>query len=329
MSVALLTVVVVGLTSCRSSAPSAGALPLRTVAELALPGSASRFDYQDIDPTTNRLFIAHLGASQIDVVDLTTTTVVATIPDITSVHGVRVAPDLGRLYASATGDNTVVTIDTHTLAILARAPTGLFPDGLAYDPETKKVFVSNEEDHLETVLDANTGQPVGNTDIGGEAGNTATDMTGNQVLVDVQTANDIAIIDPATLQITGRIALPGCQHDHGLYIDSPHQLAFVACDDNNVLLTLDLTTRTITGTYPVGDNPDVLAFDPHRARLYVAAESSVLAVFDESGRTVRPVSRALYAPHAHTIAVDSETSRVYLPLENDRGSPHLRVGDPT
>src|SRR5439155_13330680 len=99
MSVALLTVVVVGLTSCRSSAPSAGALPLRTVAELALPGSASRFDYQDIDPTTNRLFIAHLGASQIDVVDLTTTTVVATIPDITSVHGVRVAPDLGRLYA--------------------------------------------------------------------------------------------------------------------------------------------------------------------------------------------------------------------------------------
>ena len=71
--VALLTA-----TSCSHTA-GGGNLPLRRVADVVLPGVASRFDYQDVDVGRRRLFVAHLGASRIDVVDLVSLRVVATI----------------------------------------------------------------------------------------------------------------------------------------------------------------------------------------------------------------------------------------------------------
>jgi hypothetical protein len=37
----------------------------------------------------------------------------------------------------------------------------------------------------------------------------------------------------------------------------------------------------------------------------------------------------LRIPHAHTVAVDPATHRVYLPLENVNGRPVLRILAPT
>jgi hypothetical protein len=46
-------------------------------------------------------------------------------------------------------------------------------------------------------------------------------------------------------------------------VDSPARLAFIACDINSALLTVDMNTWRVTGTAIVGVEPDVLAFDGH------------------------------------------------------------------
>jgi len=43
------------------------------------------------------------------------------------------------------------------------------------------------------------------------------------------------------------------------FVDAPRRLAFIACDGNATLLTLDLRTWKETGSDEVGDDPDVLA----------------------------------------------------------------------
>src|SRR5256885_186291 len=101
------------------------------------------------------------------------------------------------------------------------------------------------------------------------------------MLVDVQSRTELAVIDPTTQTIVRRVPLPGCDHDHGLTLDPAHRLAFVACDGNAALLTVDLDTWQITGTDQVGDDPDVLAFDPAAGRLHVAAESGWLTILTE------------------------------------------------
>src|SRR5207237_3743541 len=119
---------------------SAGAttpLPLKTVARIALPGPANRFDYASIDPATNRLWISHMNSSVLLAFDVRRRKVIKSIP-APGVHGVIAVPQLGRVYASATDAHEVLTIDARTGAVLARAPAGDYPDGLAYDPVERR-----------------------------------------------------------------------------------------------------------------------------------------------------------------------------------------------
>ena len=47
----------------------AGTLPLETVARVPLPGPDNRFDYQSVDSRAHRLYIAHMDADTLLVVD--------------------------------------------------------------------------------------------------------------------------------------------------------------------------------------------------------------------------------------------------------------------
>jgi DNA-binding beta-propeller fold protein YncE len=115
-----------------------------------------------------------------------------------------------------------------------------------------------------------------------------------------------------------------------LLVDSPRRLAFVACDGNARLITLDLRLGRPIGTATIGRSPDVLDFDPSLRRLYVSAESGEVAVFAEKGRRLRKLGQAMLAPEAHTVAVDPRTHLVYFPLQNGpAGRPELRIMAPT
>ena len=118
-------------------------LPLDHVADVALPGAASRFDYQAVDDLNRRLYIAHLGDSSLVVFDLDAQRVALEIPSLPSVHGVVAAPERHLVFATATGEKTVAFIDDKTLKVRSRLHAGEYPNGLAYDPNSDRVFVSN------------------------------------------------------------------------------------------------------------------------------------------------------------------------------------------
>ena len=306
---------------------AASVLPLKAVATVPLPGASTRFDYMSVDANARRLYISHMNGDELLVFDLRRRRVIAQIP-APGVHGVLAVPELGRVFASATNARQVLTIDARTESIIAGAPAGLYPDGLAYDPRERHVFVSDESGGVETVIDAR-GRRVATIKLGGSAGNVQYDAVSGMVLADVQTRNDIAVIDPRTNKIVRRVSVPGCANDHGLLVDSPHRLAFVACDGNAMLLTLDLTRMQFTGGATVGANPDVLAFDSSLGRLYVSAESGEVAVFVERGRKLEKLGQAFLAPNAHTVAVDPATHLVYFALERGAsGRPQLLIMKP-
>ena len=310
--------------------PPQVALPLRSAGEMPLPGDSSRFDYASLDSDRGLLFVAHLGASEIIEIDVHAGSVVRVIHGIDQVYGVLVVPQRHQVYATATGANTMVILHEDTGAQVSRAPTGDYPDGLAYDPIHTTIWTTNETGGSETVIDADTGQVRGTVPLGGEAGNVAYDPQGRQMLADVQTRNEVAVIDPASLTITRRVALPGCDHSHGLALDPEHRLAFVACDANATLLSIDLNTWTVVGAQRVGDTPDVLAFDPAAGRLYVAAESGWLTILDEHDRTLAVAGRSHLADGAHVVAVDPTTHRSFFPIPHDRsGRPALLTYQPT
>src|SRR5213083_1744086 len=299
--------------------------PLRVVADVPLAGSASRFDYQSLEPASGRLFVSHMGAGRLVVFDVRAGRVIADLDGFPTVTGVLAVPPEHRAYASATGDHEVVVVNDSTFQIVARVPGPRFPDGIAYAPEERRVFVSDESGQRDFVIDATSNSVVARIELDGEAGNTQYDAGSHCVIVAVQTANQLAVIDPATATIVRRITLDkAVRYPHGVFIDAPHRLAFIAGQESGTLGVLDLRTLQLRQVLPIGSDPDVLAFDPTLGRLYVAAESGVVAVFEERDGSL--AQRGWYrAPGAHSVAVDSGTHRVYLPLADVSGRPVLRI----
>lgn len=274
----LLVLAATALTSAGAASADAAdaATPLVFVADIPLPGNATRLDYESLDPDRHLLFIAHLGDSAVIVFDTRKQEVVTQVPAISQVHGVLAIPELGRVFASATGTNEVVAIDEETLKVTARAPAGVYPDGMAYAPQAHKLYVSDEHGDTETAIDVRTNSRVATIPLGGDVGNTQYDPTSQHIFVNVQTRRQLVEIDPATDRIVSRTDLPGAEGNHGLLIEPRLKKAFIACEDNHKLLVLDLETRKVSASFDVGEDPDVLAYDPTLGYLYVAAESGVV-----------------------------------------------------
>jgi DNA-binding beta-propeller fold protein YncE len=310
-----------------SGASAAEPAPLTFVADVPLTGRAVRFDYQSLDERSNRLYLAHMNADELVVFDTKKRSVIATLSGFPSVHGVIAVPELGRIYASATGEHKVVVVDAQTLKIVGQAGPIHYPDGLAYAPGVKRLFVSDEHGDADAVIDATSNALVKTIPLGGNAGNTVYDPGSGKILVAVSGKNELALVDPASATITGRYSLPGIEGAHGVVLDASARLAFVAGEDNHKLAVVDLSTMRVVGTYNVGRDPDVLAFDPGMKVIYVAAESGEVSVFQESGKNL-VFKGQMKMPHAHTVSVDPQTHLVYFPLENLNGHPALRIMAP-
>lgn len=310
-------------------AAQAIALPLRNVQDVPLTGRTSRFDYQSLDPSTGRLYVAHLGDSAVTVFDTKSRKVIANIQNLKNVHGVLAVPKLGRVYATATGTDELAVIDGKSMRVLTRVPTGDYPDGIAYASQENKLYVSNKKGKSDTVIDARTNKVIGTIALDAEVGNTKYDEVSDRTFVALGGKNRLAEIDPGSDRVVGQYELRGCKGAHGLLIDGKREVAFIACEDNSTLAVFDLGTKKLLALYKVGKGPDVLAFDTDLRRLYVSAESGTVAILDEEpdGR-LRTVGLDYFARGAHSVAVDSETHLIYFPLADVDGRPVIRIVAP-
>ena len=296
---------------------------LTVVADNPLPGPPVRFDYQSLDIESDRLYIAHMGAGQIDVFNVKTHMVVATIAGMPGVTGVLAVPEEHRIYASVTRLHQVAVIDDRTFQVVARVGDIGFPDDIAYAPEQRKVYVSDESGGGELVLDART-NATSKLPLDGEAGNTVFDPGSRCILVTVQTRNELYVVDPRNDRILGRFPLQGAARPHGLAIDAERRLGFVANERDGKVLMVDLRRPRVLDAEQAGNAPDVVAYDPDWRRLYVASESGVISVFTAATSTLIHEGDVTM-PHAHSVAVDPRTHLVYVPLQDVGGRPVLRV----
>lgn len=300
------------------------------VSDVPLPGRSSRFDYQDVDERRGHLIIAHMGDDEVLVVRLRDGATVARLPGIRTVRGVRVAAEANLILATAAATDQLVRIDASSLTEVGRTPTGSRPDGVDYDPVHRVVGVSDQRDGaLSLISDAGAGARR-QVRLGVETGNVAFDRERRWFWITVvrrSGPDQLVAIEPVTGDVTERLDLPGCAGAHGLRLHPDGRSALVACEEDDLLARVELVPPFSLVTAHTGAGPDVLALDPGLGRLYVATERGDMSVFDVSGPGLVLVGRVNPGENAHTVAVDSETHRLFFPLpRGPQGGPVLRVG---
>jgi YVTN family beta-propeller protein len=309
-----------------SSSPS---FPLALVADVPLPGGSTRFDYQEIDPAHGHLVVAHMNDASVLVLNMADASVAKLLPNIPTPRGVAVGDN--RIFVTSS-PSTLVIIDGNTLAEIARVPTGSAPDGVGYDPVDHVVGVSDQKDGAVSLIASAGSGPRADVPLGQETGNVIYDP-GRRVfwaaVVNMSPPDQLVQIDPVAKKVTTRIDLPGCGGAHGMRLHPDGQSAFVACEDNNQLVRVDLSASRAVATASTGGGPDVMAIDPASGWLYVAAESGDLVVFDIGKPGLVTVDQEHPGDNAHSVAVDPATHRVFFPLMAGlSGKPVMRIMQP-
>lgn len=315
--------------SHNGAAPSGSLLSL--VADVPLPGGATRFDYQEIDAAKGQLVVCHMNDNAVLILDLQTGAVRQQLAGIPTPRGVAIADDIGRIFVTSTPSHVVI-IDSTTLTEVARVTTGNAPDGDAWDPDDQIVGVSDQGDGALSLI-ANGGMgtrtPV---KLGSETGNVVYDATRKQFWITAVSAtppDQLVEVDPKTATVTTTIALPGCKGAHGLRVHPDGQSAFIACEDNNQLARVALSGSSAPVLAATGNGPDVLSIDPAKGWLYVAAESGDVTIWDITQPGLALVGHEQPGANAHTVAADPATHRVFFPLPTGNGStPVLRIMTP-
>ena len=106
-------------------AQAATAPLLRKVADVPLPGAASRFDYASLDPGSGRLYLNHMGAGEVVVFDIRARKVVAVLKGFPRCTGILAVPALNRVFVSTPGDGypPLKNVDGHpVLRIMEPVP---------------------------------------------------------------------------------------------------------------------------------------------------------------------------------------------------------------
>ncbi len=310
---------------------TATSFPLVLVADVELPGGATRLDYQDVDPAQKHLVVAHMNDASVLVLNLADGSVAKLLPGIPTPRGIAVADDVGRIFVTSSPSQLVI-IDNQSLTEIGRVPTGKAPDGVDYDPVDQIVGVSDQHDGaISLIAGAGSGKRT-QVPLGNETGNVVFDAARHAFWITVVLASSpdqLVEVDPTGASVMTRIPLPGCNGAHGLRIHPDGRSALVACENNDTLARVQLDGTHAVVTAPIGKDPDVLSIDPGQGWLYVAAESGDLTVFDIGRTGLVALDHEHPGEHAHTVAVDPATHRVFFPLmAGPNGKPVLRIMRP-
>lgn len=322
--VAILAGVAIAVSSQLVGAGASSTLSLEVVADLPLPGGATRMDYISLDGASHRAYLAHMGDGTVVAVSTSPPKVLGVAEGTPRVRGVLAVPELGRVYAAAAGSGEVVVLDAASLKVRGRIPAGNV-DGLDFVPSVQRLFVTDQHGGNCVVIDARTSKVIKKIPVGGDVGNTRFDPATGRILVAVGSSNELVVIDPESLTVVGRYALPGVKGAHGIAVDPSTQTAFVAGEQNASVCAFSLSDHKVTAVATVGEDVDVLDVDPSTHRLFVASESGVVSIFDVTGGGLKKLEEGFFASNAHVVGVDRVTHLLYFPLQDIGGRPVLRI----
>jgi YVTN family beta-propeller protein len=275
------------------------------ISKVALPGEG-RGDYVTVDADTRRLYVTH--STVVHILDLDTLKPIAQVTGLKAAHGVALAD--GKAYVSDGDQNAVIAFDPATGKVLKTIPTGKKPDSILFDKASGMVMAFDGDSDSVSVIDPAKGATVKTIKLPKGPEFSQTDGKG-KVWVNMEEGNDIGVIDTKTMTLTGTIPLPGCDGPAPLSFDPVNRVLFSGCG-NKVMTVTDADSGKVLTTVPVGGNPDGIAFDATRKRIYVANRDGGWTIIDQQAKDKYVVNQTLKIDeYAKTVAIDAKTHRAF------------------
>jgi DNA-binding beta-propeller fold protein YncE len=300
-----------------AAGPARGADEPAAVYQLASKldiGGPGGFDYITIDAAGKTLYVPR--SSHTLVLDAATGKTIADIPESNRNHGVALAPEAGRGFISNGGDGTVSIFDLKTNAVLGKVKAAADADCIIYDPASHFVLAfCGDADCVVPIradTDPTTGSALPAIDLGGKPEYAVADGKG-KVFVNIQSKDEVAVIDTKTLTVLNRWPVAPGSKPTGMSMDRAKGRLYVGCR-NKKMIVMSAEDGKVLADLPIGERVDATAFD--RGCALASCGDGTLTVIRETAPGQFAVVQTLpTVAGARTMAVDSNTGTVYLPAK--------------
>ena len=301
LTAAAAAAVTVHLALARAEAPPAG------------PGGGSGPNYLSpiamvADKAGKTIYIAQATGRRVDVFDVATRKVTASIDLALPVSGVTISPDGTKLYATAgRAKGRLFAIDVKTRKITAQIPVGHTPMSPVVSPDGKTVYVCNRFNNAIGVVNLASSKqaasiPVPRQPVSADISKDGkTLIVANHLITDMENfgriRSKVSIIDTASRKVASTIKLPDGAttlrrvrlSPDGKYAALTHRLGRYHLPraqiergwaNTNMVCIIDVAKRTMINTVPLDDvdygasNPWAIAWSSGGDILYVSHASN-------------------------------------------------------
>jgi hypothetical protein len=274
-------------------------------------GTQGKFDFIKIDSANNRLLACHTGNGSLDVIDLTTSKLIKSIPT-GNAQGVAIDSENNRYFVSVSKPTKMVIVNSTKLDVIGEVALPGPADLVAYHLETNRVFVCNDDKPEMWVIDPMEKRIVSTINFpGGGMEDLGFDSQDTFLFQCLKDSGELAKLDLKTEKVVAKWSTSP--------VDKPHGMAMVPGTDQVLIVggtgklgLFDLRTGQIVGTADVSPKVDEIAYDPTLHRVYCASGLGTISVVDLDHQRLAALPSLTSSLGAHSIAVDSQTHAVWI-----------------
>jgi hypothetical protein len=288
-----------------STAPGAR---LHEVGRIDLPGVAGRIDHMAIDLEGQRLFVAALGADEVEVVDLREGRRVARLTGVREPQGVVYSRSLHRLFVAAGESGEVVAYEGEKRV---GAVTGLpDADNLRLFAPSGRLVVGYGRGLA--VIDPATITVVQRLPLPGHPEAFELAEHGPEIYVNVPDVGRVIVLDRISGKTTAEWSLDGGAANYPMAFDEPGHHLYVGTRRPARVVSYDASSGQLHQNVLACGDMDDLFFDLQRQHLIAVCGDGAIRVMQSGGQTLGEVQTMESASGARTGLFVPSTRLLYV-----------------
>jgi YVTN family beta-propeller protein len=206
------------------------------------------------------VLVAGFGTNQAELLDTSTDQIVGRVP-IPQPHNSAISPDGRRAYVGSQqqGETALVAVDLTSMTRTGSVPLDKSPRALSFSPDGRWVYFTVAGSDAVQVLDAARNEVVGQIPVGVSPHLPTFTPDGSSVWSSPR-VRELDLLDPRSNTETAAITVGAAPH--WLTTSTDGRTAYVTDENSNDVSIVDLASRRVVASVPVGNGPRKIAVQP-------------------------------------------------------------------
>jgi YVTN family beta-propeller protein len=244
----------------------------------------------DINPISNKLYVANQFSNTISVIDIEKSEVEKNIDVGNSPYDVDVNPFSNRIYTSNRDSDTISVIDGFNNKQLTKISVDDSPLGIGINLATSWIYVANFNSKTITVIDAIENQVIKTLKYASLPYDIVINPHTNRVYVSDLGKDSVLVLDGNNNSLVSTI--PVGSKPSVLAINTQTDTIYVSNFQNDSVSVINGTSNKIETNIKVGDSPVGIAVNPRTNKIYVdnLKDNSISVINGTTNKLIENIS---------------------------------------